>query len=440
MRRACALFLIAAVLAGAAAAAPAVKVRTAADLVKAIAPGAVIELAPGTYDLGSASKLSSKYLSWDSSSGDPEPVIHDLDGLTITGREAELAVSSPYTRVLTFRGCSGITLRGLSLGHRVSEPCMAGVLGFEDCEDSALESCELYGSGAVGLELEGSEGIAMRSGAVRSCTVGAFWIEDCRDLEFSGVRVSGNAGGYPLVRVGSSSGVTFLDCDFSDNEGETFLSSDGEAEDFGFESCSFEDNEFKALAEGEVGAYFYEVSYEGNSFDALLDGLVEYGGEDEGGLARREIEGSGLALDYPGWFEVDASDPARLLLHEGDPKSAGILVFKVSALKTSDDPDTQAERIFRAAAPVAERRLAQAGISSPKRTREEPVNTEAPPYHFEYYSSASLGGKPVYLRIKLIHGANAVWCVAAYNRDAGLLEPGADYGMVLDSLRPAGGD
>ncbi|MBL8967005.1 MAG: right-handed parallel beta-helix repeat-containing protein [Spirochaetaceae bacterium] len=415
-----------------------IRVKSVAEFIRAIGPRRVIQLAPGVYDLSKGAATRTKNVTWDRSSGDPEPVIEGVEDLTIDAAGAELVASSPYARVLAFKDSSLVTLRGARLLHRVSEPCMAGVLALAGCSDFRIEECELLGSGAVGIEIEASSGISLSGGAIRDCSVGAVWARDSWGLSFANLAVEGNGGGSPLIAVAGVTGMIFGDCRFSDNSGAEFLSFGPGTEDFGFEYCEFSGNDFEALTTSEALPYFFEAYYEGNSFDGELDALVEYGGDGAAGFFPHEVAGSGLALSYPEWFSLDESDPAAPVLAEGDPAVGAILVGKVYVLKRTEDPDTQAERIFRAAAPLAEKWLSEKGIRVASRLHEEPVNTEAPPYHFEYYAKAMSGGKETRLRVKLIQGDGAVWCFAAYHPDEELLTPGAVYGVVLDGVERAG--
>jgi len=154
-----------------------------------------------------------------------------------------------------------------------------------------------------------------------------------------------------------------------------------------------------------------------------------------GGLGYCEVPDSGFAFEYPDWLALDETDPARIVIDTGDPEeSSGIVIAKVYDLKRGDDPDTQATRIFKAAAPFAERALAYSGLSVKRRLGEEPVNTEAPPYHYEYYAEGRFGSDPITLRIKLVQGHGAVWCFAAWHPDPEMVEPGSNYGIALDSI------
>ncbi len=363
-----------------------------------------------------------------------------MEDLTINGEGAELFVSSPYARVIRFEDCSLVTLRGLRLGHRTTEPCMAGVLSLEGCADFLLEECGLYGSGAVGLELFNSSGLTMQSGSISGCTNGAAWVRDSWVISFNGVAVETNEGGYPLIGVYGSDSVLFHDCRFHGNTGSEFLSLDPETGSFGFEYCEFTENTFDSLTDSEAYPCFYEIYYEGNSFDADLDALAEYGYDAAPDFVYHAIEAAGLAIWYPDWLILEGGDGEKPVLHEGEAGLQGIRVARVYTLAASENPDTQAERIFRKTAPLAEKWLAQLGFRVTRMLEEEPINTEAPPYHFDYYAEATVPAGTVYLRIKLVHQARAIWGFVAYGPDKDLLAPGSLYGMILDDIEAAGGD
>jgi len=434
MKRLVLAILAATLCLAAGAAQPTIKVKNVPDLLKAIGPARTIELAAGTYDLSAAKQLKSKYLSWTAQGGTPELTIVGVDGLTISGEGAELLVTSPSIHVLVFKDCSNLRLEGLKLGHRTQEPCMEGVLLLTGTSDSSIESCELYGSGALGIELQASRNVAVNGGVIRDCTSGAIRIEGSQDVTVQGLEVRDNQGGYPLIGVYGSAGTYFSDCYFTGNQGYEFLAGDADTSDFSFEYCDFSDNSFEVLSEEEPPATFFEVSYGGNSFDGELDGLVGYADEGGAGLEYAEIEGSGLAISWPGWLNFDDSDPSAPFLYENEPESGAVRVGRVYELRSGEDPDTQAESILKGAVPRAERWLAQAGVHLTKLEPAEPVNTEAPPYHYEYYAEGTSAGGKVSVRIKLVQGDGAVWCFAAYDADPELLAPGSTYGIILDDV------
>ena len=122
-----------------------VSVSNVDELLDAIAPNTVIEMAPGVYDLSVAVNYgrldASPYYTWNMAPTYDEPEfgleIHDVEGLTIrgAGRGVSFLNALPrYVFVITFRNCSGVSVEGITAGHSPDRgECMGGVLDFEAC-------------------------------------------------------------------------------------------------------------------------------------------------------------------------------------------------------------------------------------------------------------------------------------------------------------------
>jgi len=136
---------------------PTIHVTDARQLLEALGPARVIELAPGTYDLSTAADVRGPHLRWKKVSDGLAPVIHDVTGLTFRGPdegEARILVEPRDARVLTLRAVRDVTLENLELGHtEMPESCGAGVLGIEDCARCVVRRTVLFGSGTEGLTL-----------------------------------------------------------------------------------------------------------------------------------------------------------------------------------------------------------------------------------------------------------------------------------------------
>ena len=89
-------------------------ISTVDELLSAIAPGAVIKLAPGEYDLSKASDYgqgSSAYYTWKDCGEGFELYIADVENLSIVADSSEdtrIIGLEPYATVLSFGGCSNL--------------------------------------------------------------------------------------------------------------------------------------------------------------------------------------------------------------------------------------------------------------------------------------------------------------------------------------------
>ncbi len=261
-----ALLLAASLAAPAAAADGPVLVSDAASLLKAIAPGAVIELEPGYYNLSEAvSSMPGDFLnarSWLSFAdcGDGrELVVSGLDGLTIRGHEAvELVVEPRMADVFRFDGCSNITLEGMTMGH-TQEPgvCTGDVLEFVNCRGVSLNGLDLYGCGAYGISASNSSELRMENSTIRECSYGLMDINSCRGFRFLNCAMR-DCGGYNLFNAFQSE-LSFESCSFEGNNALWGFVSDTAGSSLRFYSCSFgpwETSQLVNLREGAEGVSF----------------------------------------------------------------------------------------------------------------------------------------------------------------------------------------
>ena len=130
-----------------------VRVSTVDEFLAALAPDTVIELAPGTYDLSSASNYAgesgSPYYEWtgvysEDGGTAAELELRSLENLTIRGSgmtETTIAAVPRYANVLKLSSCRGVTLEQLTAGH-TTEPgfCAGGVLSFDLCSDISVNA------------------------------------------------------------------------------------------------------------------------------------------------------------------------------------------------------------------------------------------------------------------------------------------------------------
>jgi len=172
-----------------------VRVATAQELLKAIGPRRVIELAAGRYDLTPLRRTLLPHVRWEEAhDGQYALIVRKLEGLTLRGPAAtasaagvpaptaEIIVQTPYTFVLSFEQCSEVTLERLKLGHARGGYCIGGVVAARDCTSLRLADCVLYGCGTEGLQLERVKHLEMVRSVIEDCTYGILSASQCERL------------------------------------------------------------------------------------------------------------------------------------------------------------------------------------------------------------------------------------------------------------------
>ena len=220
-----------------------VSVSNVDELLDAIAPNTVIEMAPGVYDLSVAVNYgrldASPYYTWNMAPTYDEPEfgleIHDVEGLTIrgAGRGVSFLNALPrYVFVITFRNCSGVSVEGITAGHSPDRgECMGGVLDFECCTDAKVQGCGLFGCGTVGVYAQGCDGLTVLDTQIYSCSSAAVQTANCRDLWVDGSEVyeigSGDFSAYALFQSNDTDGFVVTNCSvYSNHANYLFLSTE----------------------------------------------------------------------------------------------------------------------------------------------------------------------------------------------------------------------
>lgn len=175
-----------------------IHVRNVDELLASIAPNASIYLEDGVYDLSEASGYGTHggdHWYWMSCYDGPGLVIHNAENLTITAggpHRARIVAVPRYCEVLSFEGCDGLTLRGVTLGHTQSldnAACAGGVLTLQGCRNVTLEDCSLFGCGTIGVTAMSCRDMEVLHTEIHHCTVGAFYLYDCDGVAVNGCNV-----------------------------------------------------------------------------------------------------------------------------------------------------------------------------------------------------------------------------------------------------------
>ena len=167
----------------------AIIVNNVDELLAAIAPGAKIRLAMGVYNLTEAADYGvtseGKYYSWAEVYDGYELVIPGLDGLSITGsyKETTIATEPRYANVIRFVNCKNINLEAMVIGHTEKQGfCSGGVLYFDSCNDTYIDSCHLYGCGIIGIFAQNCKGVYANKCSIYECSQNAVYALSSQDL------------------------------------------------------------------------------------------------------------------------------------------------------------------------------------------------------------------------------------------------------------------
>ncbi len=199
-----------------------VTVRTAAELLNALGSDRTIIVESGTYNLTQAARTPNDQIEWYESYDGPEAILKGVRNLTITGKGNPNIVAEPrYAWVLGFREVNNLTLKGLTFGHTESGYCQGGVLLFDRCNSIRIESCNLYGSGTIGISINAVNGFTCINSHIYECTYGLLGIYHAQNVLFSKTSFS-KTGNFDLIEIISSRLVTFEKCNFFENYNSAF--------------------------------------------------------------------------------------------------------------------------------------------------------------------------------------------------------------------------
>ncbi len=171
--------------------------------------------------------------------------IHAAD---ISGDKVEIVVEPRYSNVLSFLGCEGLTIDGLTLGHTPDKGyCQGAVLYFDNCGDLELKNLDLYDCGTYGISVRNTYGIEMSDSVIRDCSYGAvelMWTE----ATFKNVTFKDNEVVLSLIDAAGSR-ITFDGCTFKNNTWDKYgdLLPYDDSSTLYFNGCDFDQHEFDAV-------------------------------------------------------------------------------------------------------------------------------------------------------------------------------------------------
>ena len=301
----------------------AIRVTNVDELLAAIAPNTVIELAAGEYDLSAASNYGadthSSYYSWNGVYSNNEEaaelVIQNVEGLTLRGaglEETTIAAVPRYANVIKFVGCHNLTVTNLTAGH-TTEPgfCSGGVLRLESCTNTSITGCGLYGCGTIGVDANDTNGLRISGCNIYECSYGAVNLHTCRDVQIENCNVYHHG-----TREGQGAAVSVFSAYYSDG---VVINSNSI-----FENAT----QYLLQLTYTKNAAFLSNGVHDNRFESAVFQFAQYGATVDGcsftdnGTIRNWVYSSGVyANDITGKL-LDASDFETMKLREIDPNLA----------------------------------------------------------------------------------------------------------------------
>ena len=301
----------------------AIHVTNVDELLAAIAPNTVIELAAGIYDLSTASNYGtdthSSFYSWNGVYSNNEEaaelVIQNVDGLTLRGvglEETTIAAVPRYANVIKFTGCQNLTVANLTAGH-TTEPgfCSGGVLRLESCTNTSITGCGLYGCGTIGVDANDTNGLRISGCDIYECSYGAVNLHTCRDVQIENCNVYHHG-----TREGQGAAVSVFSAYYSDG---VVINSNSI-----FENAT----QYLLQLTYTKNAAFLSNGVHDNRFESAVFQFGQYGATVDGcsftdnGAIRNWVYSSGVyANDITGKL-LDASDFEAMKLREIDPNLA----------------------------------------------------------------------------------------------------------------------
>lgn len=208
--------------------ADAVVVKSASELLAAIAPDTYIYIDAPVIELDSAPDYGFDYYggayTWlHTADNDYTLVIRGVSGLTIRGREGGTLINTcaSSSDVLRLENCDEPQLIDLKLGHRSAQEgnfCLGSVLALDNCRGLLMSNCDLFGCGSIAVNAVYSDAVHIEDSVLHDCSLSAVCAVYCADIQLRGCEISRcGAGSYLGVLCGANcSGLALINCDIKD--------------------------------------------------------------------------------------------------------------------------------------------------------------------------------------------------------------------------------
>ena len=153
----------------------------------------------------------------------PELHIANITNLSIiTNQPVVTFVAQPrYADVITFEKCSGIMIHGITFGHTEEGYCDRGVLGFYNCTNVKLSSCDLFGCGTEGIVLTDCADMTFTASKIRDCSYHIMHLSKSKNIKFESCQFFRNRE-FEQINIHGCENVLFDNCMIANNTGTLF--------------------------------------------------------------------------------------------------------------------------------------------------------------------------------------------------------------------------
>lgn len=255
-----------------------IRVSTPEQLLNSIGNNKKIILTSNYYNLSTVKNVNNehveKQLNWDDNYLNAY-IIKNVVNMTIEGN-AEIVVDDLSADVLSFEKCGNITLKGLTVGHSTyyeEYACEGAVTSFYICDGVYIDSCNLFGCGAIGVSADSVKNLQVSNSNIYDCTfTGMHLSQTNATVKNTQFYDSYHWGGFIMlinsvadfsncnihdIKTDPGSIFAFIDIDDYISSNETKAT---------FNSCNFYNNSFINLASANAkNIIFNNCSFKNNS-------------------------------------------------------------------------------------------------------------------------------------------------------------------------------
>jgi len=152
--------------------------------------------------------------------------ISNCKNLVIRGeRDTEILLTDPKGQTMSIFESNFIRIEDLFIGHDIppGSSCEQGVVGINHTKNILFESCELDGSGIVGLNMNQVVGLKFSNSTIQNCTRSIADFQGCHDIKFESSSFLRNFCSDNCFHFFGmkSKGISFIDVEILDNKGES---------------------------------------------------------------------------------------------------------------------------------------------------------------------------------------------------------------------------
>ncbi|MBO4336765.1 MAG: right-handed parallel beta-helix repeat-containing protein, partial [Lachnospiraceae bacterium] len=233
-----------------------VTVSDATELLNSIQNNRKVILEAGEYNL---SKVNEADIKNDAYKG--EYSYYSVSGISNfcieakEGADVSVVIDDPYEAVLSFESGSNITLRNLTVGHKVEKGyCSGSVVRFSGITGINIDKCNLYGSGTYGIEADSSSYMEVTDSDIYECTYGLVDLSNISTVHFKDCKLR-DSEDMSMIVLDSAYDVIFENCSFTGNNcayDSNYFIQKAEYDDVTFKGCEFNDNQYYVFSNYEV--------------------------------------------------------------------------------------------------------------------------------------------------------------------------------------------